>query len=549
MRKVGTGLCTFFLRFVPVLSMYVRMIRIRDIINAPALDGIELISGSGGMDRVVRTVTVLDAPDSPGWLKGSELLLSSAYLFENNDALMLENITQMINAGSSGLGIKMGRFIDNLPTEVEKIVNENDFPILKIPFKFVWTDIISTFYKLSYGLERPHQVIHCNPENVASLVEAIKWNSYRFIDRFTELFGLPAILLSNQGSIISENEVDGIEQMKELIVSSDFLLEYSINEVYERDGYFISANLVPGLHYGKIEYFIYGVTQRERLQDINSLFELVERFCPVENAPSWDEGQHYRHFLLRVISGKISAEEIRSFEKNRALTGHVYSGIILLTGSNYQQIFEQFQENSKRMRSGKSATLPPRLIYNETAAEAVVLVEYHCDKPRANMNTWLNGFVAGVQDDLIMEGGGCIAASNMHTSLEEIFLCMKEAAQACEVGCLLWKYQCKHSYSSLSVYIMLCDSDLRQVDFSDIELLHDPNALSFNGAKAIEAYMECSNYKLAAKRLYIHENTLRYRVQKISEMMNQDFDDPFVHHQILMKIKLWKLHKRRELPV
>ena len=88
------------------------------------------------------------------------------------------------------------------------------------------------------------------------------------------------------------------------------------------------------------------------------------------------------------------------------------------------------------------------------------------------------------------------------------------------------------------------NADLWQIDFSDVELLKCPDTLSFNGADAIEVFMDCRNYKLAAKRLFIHENTLRYRIQKIGELMNQDFDDPFVSHEILMKLKLWKLRAR-----
>lgn len=62
----------------------------------------------------------------------------------------------------------------------------------------------------------------------------------------------------------------------------------------------------------------------------------------------------------------------------------------------------------------------------------------------------------------------------------------------------------------------------------------------FDGVEIMETYMEYSNYKLAAKRLYIHENTLRYRIQKINELLSINLEDPVVSHSLLIRIKLWK---------
>lgn len=518
------------------------MIRVRDIISAPGLSDIMIIAGLNGQDREVRTVTVLDAPDGPKWLKGNELILSSAYLFENNAPLLMEYVTQLYEMNASGFCIKMGRFVNTIPTEVESFANKHNFPILKIPYKLVWTDIISVFYELQYKLWQPSHVIRYDPESVASLVEALKWNSHRLVERLTELFRLPLVLVDSSGSIQAENDMYGVSHVKSLLQSQGFFPENAVNETHEHGGLFISVQQVPALCTGTNEYLIFGVSTREGIQEMSRLFMLMERFLSVEGGSAQDEKQIYRHFLMRVMSGKITAGEIKSFEKNRAISGYVYSGIILLTGKNYQKIYEQIKEIAKHMRTGKNVPLSPHMLYDKSAGEALVLIEYNSGTPQPNIHSWIRGLIAEIEDSLILEGGGCISVSGMHPTLEEISVCLYEARAARKIGELLWQRHNKYSFNALSPYIMLLNADLSQVDFSDIKLLKSNEAFpSFDGAETIEAYIECNNYKLAAKRLYIHENTLRYRIQKINELLNLNLEDPFVSHNLLMKIKLWKL--------
>lgn len=517
------------------------MVRVSDIANAPELVGISTIAGAGGLDRGVRTVTVIDAPDTPQWLKGNELLLSSAYMFEHDDSLFMTHVKQMQSVGASGFGIKMGRFIDSIPAEVEAYANEHDFPILKIPYHLVWTDVISTFYKLLYGFQQPYRAIRNDPESVASLVESLKWDPGRFIGRLTDLLHIPAVLVDSHGALRAENEISGVENIMSLYKRRDFFAHGAVSEIYEIEGFYISVQRVPMINCCEPMFLIFAVNAKENVAEMARLFELIERFVTIEAEPARNEEQLYSHFLMRAVSGKITADEVRSFEKNRAAGGNVSSSIILVSGSCYNEVFEHIRESAKDMRTCESAALPPRMLYNQSAGEAVILFEYQSEQPRADMSSLLNGLIAGISDEMLAMGKGCVAASSFHPTLKDILICIKEAEQAREVGLLLWKHQRKYCFSDLSAYIMVRGFGITQIGFSDVELLRTPDALSFDGVETTERYLECNNYKLAAKRLFIHENSLRYRINKINELLKQNLDDPYVSHNMLIKIKLWRL--------
>ena len=66
---------------------------------------------------------------------------------------------------------------------------------------------------------------------------------------------------------------------------------------------------------------------------------------------------------------------------------------------------------------------------------------------------------------------------------------------------------------------------------------------SFDGIQTLEAFIERGGYKKAAADLYIHENTLRYRIQKIGDLLHADLEDPMVVHGLITQVKLWKLLK------
>ena len=54
---------------------------VRELLTAQELAETELIAGAGGLDRPVRGVNVMEAPDIARWLRGGELLLSTGYQF------------------------------------------------------------------------------------------------------------------------------------------------------------------------------------------------------------------------------------------------------------------------------------------------------------------------------------------------------------------------------------------------------------------------------------------------------------------------------------
>lgn len=522
------------------------MVTINEIITSHGLEDFEIIAGEKGIEREVRTVTVLDAPDGPKWLKGQELILTSAYLFENDDQLMKDYINDLIKVGSSGLGIKMGRFISSIPKEIILMADCHDFPILKIPHELVWTDIISQFYKLQYESEPPYKVVKIEPEMIGSVFEAGKWGTHQLIERLTEIFQLPMIMFGQNFHVMENNKIYGVDKLLHFIRIPEFTLEDIKNEVYTFDNLYLSVYKLPLKYDGLTFFVVMGSLYKEAFNEITKLFDVLSLLADK------NVGQHrkitnlYQQFLKGVVCSDITDKGIQYFEKNRGISEYVYSGIILITGENYEAVYSQILAIVKHMGTRNVTPLPPHMFFDESKKEAVVLLEYHSLSIQVDMNSWVRRVVMEIDEKLIEEGNGIVAVSNMYPSLSKIIDCYGQVREEEKIGPILWNGRCKFTYDFLLVYILLNNNDLLKIDFSDIERLkQEDNVLAFDGILTVETYIECKNYKFAASKLYIHENTLRYRIQKISQLLNLNLEDPVINHNILQKIKLWKLYNNQ----
>ena len=105
-------------------------------------EGFKLLAGAGGLERKVSTVTVMDAPDIYNWMRGGEFLITTAYIMKDNPLELKDLVIKLNKNGASALGIKIGRFIEKLPEEVKETANSLNFPIIHIPFKYAFSDVI-----------------------------------------------------------------------------------------------------------------------------------------------------------------------------------------------------------------------------------------------------------------------------------------------------------------------------------------------------------------------------------------------------------------------
>lgn len=119
------------------------VVTVEDLLEMPSLSGIKLLAGRNGLRRKIASVTVVDTPDGSAWLRGEELVLTTAFAVKNDKRLLTELVYQLHKKNAAGLGVKSGRFIDEIPRDALAAADLLGFPIISVPEKYAFRDIIN----------------------------------------------------------------------------------------------------------------------------------------------------------------------------------------------------------------------------------------------------------------------------------------------------------------------------------------------------------------------------------------------------------------------
>jgi purine catabolism regulator len=114
---------------------------VRQLLEMPDLLDIKLVTGEAGLDKSIKSVNVMEAPDIAQWLRGGELLLSTGYQFRDNVEGFEELIMTMHAAGAAALGFK-NRFVHEFPSRAKDFANWIGLPILSLPLEVPYSDVI-----------------------------------------------------------------------------------------------------------------------------------------------------------------------------------------------------------------------------------------------------------------------------------------------------------------------------------------------------------------------------------------------------------------------
>jgi PucR family transcriptional regulator, purine catabolism regulatory protein len=118
-------------------------ISIEKLLKIDKFKGAKVLAGEAGMNKRITKVNVMEVPDIIEWVSCGELLLTTAYPIKDDINILLELIPKFNEKGVAGLGIKVGRYIKELPPNIIDLANKLNFPIIEIPYNVSHTDVIS----------------------------------------------------------------------------------------------------------------------------------------------------------------------------------------------------------------------------------------------------------------------------------------------------------------------------------------------------------------------------------------------------------------------
>lgn len=530
------------------------MKKLSELLSQEVLQDAQVIAGEHGLNSLVESVETLDTPDMTKFVANNSLLLTTGYSFKDNPMGLYQLIEELSHSTCAGIGIKVNRFIHDIPKEVIELANKLNFPIINIPNTVTLTEIT-------------HELLHFLWENkMDDLLSAYKVQKrftnmmlkgatlQSFVDQLGFLTTCPVILynpiihpiystndlrskqmtkLKQEVTAILHDRIDYQKQEEKFSTIKALVDDRSITittypvqtthpyphwlvviseaevtipfTVIEQASHVISSTLVKNE----------AVLENERVIKNNFFSSLVDG-----NIPSQEEvihrgknyglemDQKYACLVCKLDEDKSSTIFEKEVKFNK-LTHFIYD-LFVNTFSNYKIKHIIFMKNEYFV-----LILQFPKEFNETLKKSILSIV------QSFQNRMYNDFKTSIS----------FGISNFINDIMELQIAYREAVDALATGTALKQRQVVKFYRRKELKELM-----RMIPIESLEDFYKETLRSLAYPKTTEekdllntlsVYLD-HNCEITetAKLLFIHRNTVKYRIAKCKKILQYNIEDP-----------------------
>ena len=107
-------------------------ITVAEALKIGALRKCKLLAGARSVDNIINFVDSMEVPDITPWLKSNELLVTTGYSIKDDLGALVRLIESLKQVKAAGLAIK-SRFVGQIPKEIIQLADRLDLPLIEIP--------------------------------------------------------------------------------------------------------------------------------------------------------------------------------------------------------------------------------------------------------------------------------------------------------------------------------------------------------------------------------------------------------------------------------
>ena len=518
------------------------------------LEGMEdatILAGHRGLTRPVQFVNISDAPDIIDFSGENHLLLTTAYAFKDDPQKLCDLIRQMNALNCSGLIIKLQRFLHELPEEVRLLANELSFPIIDLPMEYTLGEVsyhILNFLN-NHKAEQLYYALHVHNEFSDMLIKGFSLSS--IVEQLGFFLKRPVLLLNHRGERIAYGHDFRKTSMKQ--TEDEIIEKVSENLTAAREGtsFNIPSNLDSTMKTFPIQ------TQRQNpsiltIIDAQSLpypsSQLaIEQACNVisftlikEHAIEENARLYKNNFFADLIEGRINSEHeilsrcdyygLKDDQQTISIVCNIdpkdddYASI-----HNHEKMVSELHNSIYDLLEDEMvhAKINGTLFTKEKYFVLLLQFDEYTEVETEMIQSFLERTQKHIETDCTLSFG----ISNQVQSPVHIPVCYHEAVEAIHSGYDLKMegfirfYKVREIKELLS---MIPQSNLRELYESTLKTLAYPKTKEDEELlKTIQVFLDTQcEISETSRKLFIHRNTVKYRIEKTEAITELSFQDP-----------------------
>lgn len=525
-----------------------------------------VIAGHGGLGREIRWTHIVDNPDILPWVREGDLLLTTAFAIKDHPETAQELVTNLQSKGLAGMVVAVGRYVEQIPSAMVVAANHLNFPVLTLPWDVPFVEVTHAIHefllKEQHALTERSLTIHTvltqlvvdggDLDDLAAKLAALLHRSVTIEDDALNLLASAYYEVTDdlRDRSVAEKRTpsEGIQHFRSIRLFQDLQRDPrpkyvapapQIGMTLER---LVSPILVGSQLYG----YIWIIAQADSLSPID--FIAIERGAAVAALVMSREHAVYeaeQRGKMQILGSLIDP----------SLSKNVYDvtdtlGKLGLKGDYQVAALEEISSPPRRL------DLLVPVIEQTLRAENIqgTVVEWG-RKIVVLMGQLHNGIGREAVERIVASGflhGAELLAGLSGTVRQpaEVRSCYQEASEALHIGRGLsvsgrriWEYD---RLGFLQWQTMIPE-ELRKASYFEkvverIAKYDEERGTDF--LLTLEVYTdELANAQTAARKLFVHRNTLRQRLLKIKDLWEVDLTDSNALINLHIAIKGLRLRK------
>ncbi|HYX11016.1 MAG TPA: PucR family transcriptional regulator ligand-binding domain-containing protein [Candidatus Acidoferrum sp.] len=509
-----------------------------EVLGLPILERARLVGGAAGLARRVRSVNVMEVPDILDWVKPDELLLTTAYPLREDPAAIEELIPHLVEHGLAGMAIKPTRYIGAIPEPMIADADRLDFPLIELPPPASFNEIITAVLGVildvqSVRLQRAAE-IHDRFTKIVLSGGGLR----QIAETLAESIAMPVAIVDGHGGVLAHTamvtdaviealpdtpaESSRTGELGQLSVAGHDAIAQAILVGGERHGTIIALGRARDLGDDELEALDYAATVAAlRLVQARAVAEADRRFQAVCLEELVTGHVTDREALLErsaAFEWDLSTPRAVLVAEFHELDGRPFGQ---LAGSSDELIARQRLYEAARLTLGHGA-----IVWERTAGIAALIAVTGRGRDAARAAALeLRAECVRRQPGAIVDIGIGRPASDP-LRLDESY---REARSALAVAAWNRGRGEVSLFEELELDRLLFNTpEADRATFVDTAVgrlvAHDERHAT-NLVETLEVYLATRRVAVAARRLYVHTNTLANRLERIADIIGPFMDD------------------------
>ena len=518
---------------------------LRELLRQDVFSNSRVLSGGNTLDIPVAGVNLTDIPDYCDWISPHELLITNCYSIHDDEAALSAFIGCLAERELAGVCIKPSRFLGTIPEYMISTAKELSFPLIELPPAIRFADITKAVSDelLRRQTALLHDSISVNQMLLQTITEGASLED--LAQRVREIAGGSVLLVDaiNQRQAYSLSETDAARLAS-----------------LERDALYQVLSEEADAHEMRIDGYLFGTVFLCRIEGrpplhediLSQILQTIPLEISREHSVRKTEGRSFTEFFQHLISDRILDDNWEQFRANAfhldLSAPHALLELNFQPNNSISEYATTFQRTAffhVLRQSLEQLDIDTHIMYHPDGCLILMNSKEDSaslDRALARLSAAFEALRAGYPS--LAPTGGC---SRSHTGIPGLSLCRWEAQLALKAAHAKGR-DFFFRFDQLGVLRLLYSSDpSREIgrfiaetlkSLASPKLPHEKELL-----ETLEFYFQnLGNQRRIAQELYIHYNTVAYRLNSIQELTQMNLEDPEHRLQLELALYLRRVH-------